>query len=524
MDLGQERATKHLSEAASLEVIDNTVKVTNLTGHKLITGYPEGRRMWLRIEWRDANDQIIRVDGEYGPLLNANGNPLVTVTNENGVEVPVESILDLDGTNTRIYEAHYAITKDWAATVQALHGPDFALSYDRETGLVDCSVGQFLGNTAAQSIANKAADCSPDHDHYDTFHFALNNYVSHDNRIPPYEMSYDEAQKRNALPVPADQYGNPGPGGSYEYWDIVDLNPPEGADHAHIQLLYQGTSWEYQQFLQKANNGTDPNSVPQGNAFLGNQGEAMMAAWINADVLSSQGAPITSVMQVGGDYKMVPPVIMATVNWGNTTGGGDNSHPVANDDSYSTYTNAELSVPAPGVLGNDSDPDTGDTITVADPRSETLAGGALVLNANGSFTFTPNGTFTGVDSFTYHAIDNNGAESNTATVTISVSDPPSCGAIGDKGVCNGTPGCQWSGSPRSGTCESNVCSPTDPTEVSCMDGIDNDCDGNTDCADTECSTDPACQQVDCSTIQTKDPCNAEATCRWDNRNKVCVAN
>jgi hypothetical protein len=70
-----------------------------------------------------------------------------------------------------------------------------------------------------------------------------------------------------------------------------------------------------------------------------------------------------------------------------------------------------------------------------------------------------------------------------------------------------------------------VCTPTDPTEVSCTDGIDNDCDGNTDCGDSDCTNDPACQQVDCSQFNNdKTTCNNQATCRWDNRNKVCVAN
>ena len=32
----------------------NTLSVANLTGHKLISGYPEGRRMWLNIKWYDA--------------------------------------------------------------------------------------------------------------------------------------------------------------------------------------------------------------------------------------------------------------------------------------------------------------------------------------------------------------------------------------------------------------------------------------------------------------------------------------
>ncbi len=60
--------------------------------------------------------------------------------------------------------------------------------------------------------------------------------------------------------------------------------------------------------------------------------------------------------------------------------------------------------------------------------------------------------------------------------------------------------------------------------LTCQDGIDNDCGDGLDCADADCSTDPACQAVDCSTITSKPPCNAEPTCRWNNKDKVCVAN
>ena len=38
-----------------------------------------------------------------------------------------------------------------------------------------------------------------------------------------------------------------------------------------------------------------------------------------------------------------------------TDGGGGNTPPTANDDSYNATTGVELSVPAPGVLGNDTD-------------------------------------------------------------------------------------------------------------------------------------------------------------------------
>lgn len=41
------------------------VVVTNLTGHKLPTGYPEGRRMWLHVEARDGNGALLFESGAY---------------------------------------------------------------------------------------------------------------------------------------------------------------------------------------------------------------------------------------------------------------------------------------------------------------------------------------------------------------------------------------------------------------------------------------------------------------------------
>src|SRR5690606_934061 len=41
------------------------VKVTNLSGHKLPTGYAEGRRMWLNVQVRDAGNQVVAESGAY---------------------------------------------------------------------------------------------------------------------------------------------------------------------------------------------------------------------------------------------------------------------------------------------------------------------------------------------------------------------------------------------------------------------------------------------------------------------------
>ena len=57
----------------------------------------------------------------------------------------------------------------------------------------------------------------------------------------------------------------------------------------------------------------------------------------------------------------------------------------------------------------------------------------------------------------------------------------------------------------------------------CSGGVDEDCDGTIDCADSDCLFDPACLPADCSSFDTKSSCNAEASCRWDNRFKTCVS-
>ena len=42
-----------------------SIQVTNLTGHKLPTGYSEGRRMWLNVQVRDANGGLVFESAPY---------------------------------------------------------------------------------------------------------------------------------------------------------------------------------------------------------------------------------------------------------------------------------------------------------------------------------------------------------------------------------------------------------------------------------------------------------------------------
>ena len=129
-----------------------------------------------------------------------------------------------------------------------------------------------------------------------------------------------------------------------------------------------------------------------------------------------------------------------------------NSAPTAGNDTFSTAEDSALTVPAPGVLGNDSDPD-GDPLTatlVAGP-----AHGTLTLNANGAFTYTPAPNYNGPDSFSYRASDG-ALTSGTATVSLTitaVNDAPSV-AVAPGGACGSNH--------RSGTLDLTLADVDDP--------------------------------------------------------------
>ncbi|MEE9294250.1 MAG: multiheme c-type cytochrome [Phycisphaerae bacterium] len=72
LEAGKQRAISMLQRAGTLEVtqIGNhiNVRLINETGHKLPTGYPEGRRMWVNVQVFDAGEALIEERGHYDPL------------------------------------------------------------------------------------------------------------------------------------------------------------------------------------------------------------------------------------------------------------------------------------------------------------------------------------------------------------------------------------------------------------------------------------------------------------------------
>jgi hypothetical protein len=96
VDAAKARNLAFLQAAADME-LDLTqddqlnVRIVNQTGHKLPTGYPEGRRMWLNVKYRDSARQLLLEHGAYDP-----------------------DTADLDESGTKVYETHMGIDQEVA--------------------------------------------------------------------------------------------------------------------------------------------------------------------------------------------------------------------------------------------------------------------------------------------------------------------------------------------------------------------------------------------------------------------------
>ena len=254
-----QRAELNLQRAASITNLNYnpftgalSFRIVNHTGHKLISGYPEGRRVFASVTLH-AQGQVLHevnpydstagtlkgLDADYSP----NSPPLA----------PHESHRD-----ELVYEAKM---------------------------------------TSAITGEEK------------TFHFALATGRYKDNRIPPRGFQYQIAGDRLCDPVwhgtsstnlfTPDEYA----GG---YRDVV-LALPAGATQAAVRLYYQTTSREYMEFLRNEINGTnrttltgtgaggDPAYIAQTDPWFSKLrawGDTMWQLWVNNKDLPG-AAPIT---------------------------------------------------------------------------------------------------------------------------------------------------------------------------------------------------------------------------------------
>jgi VCBS repeat-containing protein len=93
----------------------------------------------------------------------------------------------------------------------------------------------------------------------------------------------------------------------------------------------------------------------------------------------------------------------------------DNQPPTAVNDSATVTEGQTVNI---AVLTNDSDPDGNTPLSLDSFTAPT--NGTVTQNPNGTLSYKANLNFAGTDSFTYIAKDSNGAKSNPATVSVTV--------------------------------------------------------------------------------------------------------
>lgn len=320
-DTTSQRAINTLQRAAQLSATrvpggDLRVRVWNMTGHKLPTGYPEGRRMWLDVKFQAIDP--------------ANGN--VTLLAQSG---------QYDAAAGTLY---HDFNLDNAA------GPK---SYDVAT------YTDGAGNALPMGRRTQVYEARLHHTPSGTeFHFIKNNERVSDNRIPPIgwnkiqyaankaeqviapahaasQMEYHDAVSGPAAmpPVIEDTYN----------FDEVGYPVPAGSHVAEITLWYQSVGREYLEELVAAS----PRTLiypAAGGASTFTRGDLLEYMWRTFDF---------------GGQTRIPPVAMAKLRVALVDSDGDGL-----PDSWETAHGLDP-LSADGNNGRNGDPD-------ADGRSNWL--------------------------------------------------------------------------------------------------------------------------------------------------------
>jgi MYXO-CTERM domain-containing protein len=202
------RTVASLSRAAAITGLTydpstgvTSFRIENHTGHKLLTGYPEGRRMFVGVKVYQGQTLLEEV------------NP---------------------------YDASVGTLKGLPASYSPASPPLGAGEVHRDDLVFEAHTRSTITGEAQ------------------SFHFVLATGLGKDNRIPPKGFRVAEAAARRAEPMDT---SGPAPGmfSPAEYAGghrDVALTLPAGGDRVVVELSYQATSREYVEFLRDEIDGT----------------------------------------------------------------------------------------------------------------------------------------------------------------------------------------------------------------------------------------------------------------------------
>jgi len=299
------------------------VKVTNTSGHRIPSGYPDGRRFWIELAVSDAAGGTVYQSGHYDELNAELHTDPVTL----GLNRALEPLID------------------------AASGTNAVMVYERVTGLCSDATGPIFPDPDPEN--RTPTSCTPSTS-------LLNNFILFDNRILPQGFDYARLRQAgvklwnhdvNMVPYEDDDRYPAG-----QNWDEVTYRFSGTADQvltARAEVYWQTHTREFMEHLREQDTST---VRPEGpiNAFMpgypdtanylseeielskytaldgtplqDNWGGIAYAAWLEtgkgapylaavADtaVTAAPGDPVVTVFQGGNPYD-------ATVSWDSVAG------------------------------------------------------------------------------------------------------------------------------------------------------------------------------------------------------------
>ncbi|HET7832273.1 MAG TPA: hypothetical protein VFK88_04840 [Gallionella sp.] len=342
-------------------VYEMKVRVTNKSGHRIPSGYPDGRRFWLAINVKDASGTAVYTSGVYDETQAM----LFTDARKNGFNRALTSIIDATPSS------HGTSTVSGNAV----------MVYERVTGTcVDANGAAIFPTPSAGTPARCAASPA-----------LTNNFILFDNRIPPKGFTYQDYRMSGikfwsydpATMVPFEQGGAKNSKVAPRYpdsqnWDEVTyrFNAPQGSVlTASAEVYWQTHTREFMEHLRNQDTSTvrpegppnllDP-SYPLNPTYLSNS--------INGKPLSGINDPFNPGVPLNDNWGGV-----AYAAWLETGKGAP--FLVDRDDTSVSGAPAATTVAVRAL--NSNDPDYIDPVTLAPDSFAAKIEWAPVANADG---------------------------------------------------------------------------------------------------------------------------------------------
>ena len=394
-----------------------TVRITNEAGHKLPTGFAEGRQMWIHLTAVDSAGTTVYESGYRTDLYGVQGL-------------------------ARYEEIVYGVPQPRNQSIKVYEHVSLAKNYDPFNldgwNILDYTSGDPFDGTLTYGPDGEVS-------HFDKeFHFVLLNYVEKDNRIPPRGWIPEAYAADGAFVVDHaqpdyDRYIVDGKPINYDDTTYTfDASQAEGDIEVTVEVLYQTFNEHYMEFL----NHLDTERMEYA------EGRARNAPCADLDRNPRDGSTAYCDKETWGDIL------------------------------YDIWQNANDGQPA--QVGN-------------------LATARIARQTDCVPTGIAESLCNGIDDDCDGLVDED-YQPTTTTCGIGA-----CASTGVTTCANGF--------------ESNSCVPGLPSTEMCEDGVDNDCDGLTDCADGACFADRVCQ-VSCRDLTDQQSCTVNG-CSWDARRKRC---